>query len=224
LINLLLPLQDRLSRSERLMLDWTRAWNAGDLEAERRAAEELFRMTPQMNGALAGMTAVHNNRPAEALVRYAAYDWDDPCAQGFVIPWNSLMSAHHMLGDFDAELEVARRARELHPESFSILDSEIRALAAQGEVELVDSLLNVASTLPPNPAYSFGLRWVWAAREFKAHGYRDAYRNAAERAVTWYQNRPPDLASPYNLARSLYHAERFEEAYPIFDSLVAVNP
>lgn len=223
LVSLLLPLRDRLLRSEQLMLDWTRSWNTGDLEAERRAAEEAFRMSPLLFGDVAGRTAIRNNRPAEALVRYAEYDWDDPCAQSMVSSWDLVAVAHHMLGDFEAELEVARNARELHPESFRILDSEIRAAAALGQVDTVDSLVAVAFTLPPNSFYSYGMRWVWAALEFKAHGYGDAYRNAIDRAVNWFQDRPPDQESPYNLARSLYYAERFEEAHAIFDSLMTAD-
>jgi tetratricopeptide (TPR) repeat protein len=89
---------------------------------------------------------------------------------------------------------------------------------------MVDSLIGVAFTLPPNPSNPYGLRWVWAALEFKAHGYLEAYQNAIERAVEWFQSRPPDQASPFNLARSLYHAERFADAYLIFDSLVTADP
>jgi len=97
----------------------------------------------------------------------------------------------------------------------------MRALPALGRIKEVNKLIDESVTLPPqqgNPVQHMLL----AARELRAHGYRQASLKVIERAYKWLESRPEESESRSHrnaLVSALYIAERWEEAHSIVEAL-----
>ena len=170
----------------------------------------------------AGAMAVRTNHAQEAQDRLVALDPERGFLRGFAPYWYYLTEAHHVLGDHDAELESARRARELYPDSLEPRWYQIRALVGMGRSGEIDPLLDAAEALPTS---SITPGWVMemTAKELRAHGFPEAARRVAQRAVQWYRNRPAEQMSQggwqASLGRSLIAAGRIDEALILFAAL-----
>jgi tetratricopeptide (TPR) repeat protein len=127
-----------------------------------------------------------------------------------------------MLGDHVEELQLARRGREFFPTSFARLQDEVEALAALGRIEEVNQRLDESLTFSEG---SPGTLMHTAALELRAHGHSSEARQLLDRALGWYENRPPNEKGSeehrYNVARTLHAAERWEEAQLLFRELNA---
>jgi TolB-like protein/tetratricopeptide (TPR) repeat protein len=136
--------------------------------------------------------------------------------------WRDLTAAEHFLGDYETELEDARRLERAFPDRAGTHLIAARALAGLGrsddalaEVDAVlrlpvDETVRVAGSLSP------GLICQETAAELLAHGDSAGARKAAERAVAWYAGGTEErLRGRYErlwLARSLMMLGRLDEA------------
>ncbi len=216
-------IRDRLTAMEAAVTDYLRANLTGDLEAAVRAADELFRLHPARWAYGVAYQANRTNRPGRAVEVFPLADlavranWKDY--------WSVYANAYHMLGDHQQELETARRGRERHPRSLSLLNTEVIALAALGRVDDANALVKEGFAIPPEPGWvPGGFRTAVAALEYRAHGHPAAARAAIDRAIEWYRSRSVEEADPYDRGRVLYWGERWDEARTVFDSLLAANP
>jgi tetratricopeptide (TPR) repeat protein len=208
-------------------VDWYRAGMHGDGAGALRAARRLDALRPNGDPLLRGYAAIGVNRPREAVEAYGKIDprgaWGE-----WPTYWDRLTLGYHLLGEHRHELAVARRGRERFPTLHTLRD-EVRARAALGDVAAVDRLLDeslapaLAHTGPPPGQLMF-----LAAVELHAHGYRDAARAAANRAVRWWQERPAAERSQEgprgSLAGALVVAGRWREAGPVVEALARERP
>ncbi len=175
----------------------------------------------------AGALAMRTNHAQEAVDRLEALDPERGFLRGFAPYWHYLTESHHILGEYEAELESARRARKVHPDQLEPRWYEIRALVGMGRLEEIESMLDAAEALPASMVTP---GWVMemTAAELRAHGYHEAGKRVAQRAVQWYRDRPegqgPQEVWKVSIGRSLILAGDFDEAVPIFAALVAERP
>jgi tetratricopeptide (TPR) repeat protein len=186
--------------------------------------EALRRNWPELWGCLAGLCAIQNHRPHRAAEMMEYAELLPGFDRTFAPFWVVYTEALHLLGEHWQELEMARRARRVQPWLLSLLDVELRAAAALGQVDRVEQLLEDSLSFPPERWRSRGMRPVMAALELRAHGLAEAARVVATGATDWIRARPLDDADPYALGRALYCAERWEEALRVFRTLYRTEP
>ncbi|UCE19573.1 MAG: protein kinase [Gemmatimonadota bacterium] len=218
--------RERLSPFMRLYLDWYRAVIRGNDAEAYRFIRQAGEMAPNdwVTNYLIGFFARNVNRPGETVEVYSQIDY---VRTGHIVgSWRFgvLCEAHHMLGDYERELQEARRGQEYFPDLLSLREDEVRALAGLGRIEeinkVIDESLSISSS---SSSWSPGLVMCGAAAELRVRGYKEEAKAIAERAVAWYQNRGTG-DNRYSLARSLYLAERWQEAEAIFEGLSAEEP
>ena len=222
--------RERLSPSDRHLLDAWLAENRGDWSGALRSAREVARLAPGSNVALAVTywNAIRANRPREALDALTRVNPERPPVRDYPVYWGVLTQAHHQLGDHDAEIVAAGRGRHLHPNQRSILYAEARALMARGRPDDAERRMGELLDLAPDPLYSPGELWWLLAREARAHGQEGAARAAFARALAWYDAQSAaERASPALRGRrgeALYGAGRWDEARTVFAALAAERP
>jgi len=214
---LLEPFRSRLSSTQRAFLDWLVAGFRGDRAGALRATRA---MGSPMNIAV---EALNSNRPNESIAILSELD-----VSGFFYQWRTLMEALHMVGDYSAELNQARRAREAYPDQLIMLGAELRALVALGRLDDVSRGISEGLVLPQEGPLIAGAIMGDVAVELRAHGYREASLGVAEQALLWFQSRPSEEAAQFRtrvgVAHAMYLSERWDEAHAAFGELAAEAP
>jgi len=170
-----------------------------------RADLEPSDASAQMSAVAAAMWA---NRPARALELLGRID---PAVDLAYLPdtthyvyWGGVTEALHLLGRHREELAAADRLTRAAPLGrVWTRGTALAALSRPAEaLALIDSSLSlpveteIFTGLAPytdgRPQYTATPAWVatWIAREFAVHGDTAAAREAALRAVAWYESRP----------------------------------
>ncbi len=222
--------RERLLPLDRYLLDFVTGLLRGEYVAAHEAARQALLISP--GGGWweyqAGWTALAANRPRATVDHLQRLNPEQASVREWPYLWTSLSEAEHLLGNLREELRVATRGREQHPARLSILDNEVRARAALGRVEEVMSLLDGSDSLPDEAGFG---RWdlmIAAALEFRAHGHDEAFRATVQRTLGWLDSRSAEeKARPerlFQLARTLYYAERWEEAMGLLRGLSADSP
>jgi serine/threonine protein kinase/tetratricopeptide (TPR) repeat protein len=220
--------QASLSRLDEIFLDRILATVEGRLLDTLLAARRGAEISTEGPFAFdAAALAVRANYPQEAIERFEALDPERGFLRGFAPYWLYLTEAYHVVGDHQAELAAARRARQLHPEQIEPQSFEIRALIGAGDHEEVEALLDASVALPTartNP----GEIMTEAASELLAHGAPEAGRQTAQRAVDWYRRQlgqgTQESRLRLGLAPALLLADETEQATTILRELVEENP
>jgi tetratricopeptide (TPR) repeat protein len=117
---------------------------------------------------LTGVDLLHLNRPRETIDVYEQFgekSWSFFWGDSVRIDVHA--SAHHMLGDFQRELELAKKGQEIYPDDLYLLCIEARALAALGKTDEVKKVID-KSLITPSSLGTPG--WVMreAALELRA--------------------------------------------------------
>ena len=221
LVRKLEKLRDKLDPAHRRLLDLFGARLRGDNEEAYNACYQFSNAMKGRKGGLVAGYANRINRPKEAVEIYKKQD-PEKVGSRWMGNWRNLTTAHHMLGHHKQELKEARRGRKYHPESLYALWYEMRALAALGRIEEVHKLIEESLTLPPQQ-WNPGKCMLDAARELRAHGYRQASLQVLERAFKWFESRTKKesetLEYRFALGEVLYEAEKWEEAQNVFKAL-----
>ncbi|MEO0248044.1 MAG: tetratricopeptide repeat protein [candidate division WOR-3 bacterium] len=222
-----------LSPIDRLTVDRYEALLKGHNEKALRLSREAEKLLPNfyLYKFLVGLYASNINHPRETIETYAWMDSQDP-KLFFTRPaaswWFSVLAgAHHMLGEYRKELDVAKQARTYYPKDLRFTVIEARALAALGKIgevrKVVEGCLNVDAT-----SGTPGGVMMEAAQELYAHGHNDASREFAAMAIEWVEGRPEAERKTegrrYFYADALYQAGRWDEAKRVFESLAAEHP
>jgi serine/threonine-protein kinase len=223
--------REKLTPLGAAQLDLLIAETTGDRAAALRAA----RRQPEAPLDLA-LRALWVNHPTEAVEALTEADWYPSLVRSAGLYgverlyWFALTSSYHMLGEHEAELEAARRAKEHYPEQLDVLNLESRALAALGRFDELDESLDSIAALPPNGVWVPTPANLMAAAgfELRAHGHHEAAIRTANRSVAWYESNPHDDPNDRQrrsfIALSLYGAERWDEAANMFRELAAEYP
>jgi tetratricopeptide (TPR) repeat protein len=222
--------KERLSEYYRHRLETQLASAAGNpdgaLEAARRAAE----VGPGTKGVYqVSYWALRRNRPREARDVLLSLDPYREPMKGWTAYWTQLVWAHHLLGEHDAELAAARRAREQYPDQFFGLVIEAQALAALGQMEELERVIAESmSATPSGAANTPGALMTTAAAELAAHGHVGAAEDLYSRAAAWYDEQPEDQVASVAQRNwrtfTLIGAGRWEDAKPVCESLLEDAP
>jgi serine/threonine protein kinase/tetratricopeptide (TPR) repeat protein len=222
--------RSELSPIERQSLDWKLARLRGDqwgaLEAARQAIE--ISSGSEWRWITAWM-ALAVNRPAEAIQVLEPADPERGFLRGFPYYYLILAASHHLLGDHERELELAQHGTERDSDLRSLI-YEVRALAALGHAGELNERLDESLNMKGGPPHLWtpGDVMLDAATALRAHGYRAEARPVLERALAWYEVRPPDEADTedhkYSLGLVLYESGRWDEAEALFRELSAGSP
>ena len=175
-----------------------------------------------------GRHLVMLNRPREAIEAYKQFGerhWSVSTINSWRIDVQT--TAYHMLGEFQEELELAKKGQEIFPENLKFLRAEARAQAALGKTDEVKKVIDKSVTISSS-LETPGDVMLEAASELRAHGHMKAYRETVTRTIDWYKNRPTGEAATENhligLARSLYLAEQWDQSEIIYKDLLGKRP
>ena len=142
-----------------------------------RRAHELLALAPRDIGYRwqGAWLAIDLNRPREALEFLGdvkEFDWPSvwPCAKhpsnfGFA------SKAHHLLGEYEAGLEVARFGLGFFPDSLTLRSLEVGALAALGRVAEVERVIREVLQGQAEDDFTPGQVILEASKELRVHGY-----------------------------------------------------
>jgi len=222
--------REQLSPYECHMVDWYMvSLNGRNEEALRfiRLAEKLAPKNITVNHVL-GLEAMQCNRPQETVETYAKMDSVDPKilyrveASGWRI--GVLAGAHHMLGNYKKELKVVREGQNYFPDTLRLKEDEVCALAALGRIKEVRNVLEETLAVETSRGtYPFGIMRE-ASEELRVCGFREEALEIAHRAVGWYKQHRDEADYRYNLARTLYLAELWQESQALFKELSKQEP
>jgi tetratricopeptide (TPR) repeat protein len=202
------------------MLDFLTAWNDGNLEGVYHSAKQTAQYNLVFKYEL-GWAALRANHLQETIQVMTALEPDKYLFKGRY--WWVLTKAYHLLGDYKKELKVAQKGRKKHPELFSTLWNEIRALTAMGQVDEIYVLLKEGLNFPPEPYWNPGYMMLWTANELGVHGYTDESIACAEDANEWFRAHPDSLYL-FEQAQAYYISEQLEESREIFEILSIADP
>jgi eukaryotic-like serine/threonine-protein kinase len=211
-------LRDRLTRTDRHLLDAWRAESRRDWAGALREGREAARLSPSfaVAQAVTYWNAIRVNHPRDALTALARVDPTSPANRHYAPYFEVVTEAHHLLGDYRAELAASERGRALHSVHVPLIFSEARALTALGRVTDAERRMTEMLELPADPLHSPG-EVMWAlGRELRAHGHEAAASAMFARALAWYDSRPStERASAAHRgarAEALYAVGRFDDA------------
>ncbi len=237
--------RDRMTEAERLFLQGPLDRRRGvGPEAHLRRLRRLAELAPYYRQAAAG-AAWRAYRPREALELLTRVDTVNPyflSTPGKLGGYRAIkMASHHMLENYEEELEAARAARRESPRDLGVWEDHLRAVAALGRIDELDALLDTVYALPMQELGSGRFRTPasmaanFVAMELRAHGYPDAARAVLQRALDWLEARPAEEAQQIGSGYShssyshlvgdcLYKLERWEGARTLYEELLAESP
>ena len=213
--------RELLTYEQLLHIRWGRAAAQGDLARAYRLSRELAELVPGNNANnLLAFTAMALNRPAEAVQALALREYDPDWAPY----WWHFGRALHMLGEYEEELEVGRKAVERVPGDLYVMRGKLRALAALGQEGEAARWLDAAMREPWSDGVSPGDVARYGGVELRAHGHEEAANEAFTRALEWYRGRVGREDWRPEIASTLYEARRWEDARPLAEELVEEAP
>ena len=219
--------RERLSPYNEYYLGFSMLVMAGDRQAAVETARQWNSIAPQdqLSSYLLGSHALGINWPQKTVEIFSEFELSDRFIEEAPggLPWFGMFSrAFHRLGKHDKELETAREGLQYFPENLFFKAREVEALAAMGEIEKVHNTIEESKTIDVPTQGSPGIVMLTAAYELRAHGNKEESLEIAEQAVEWYKSNEPENKGA--LANALYRAERWEEAYAIYEELSRQTP
>jgi len=146
-------------------------------------------------------------------------------AAGSWINW--MAKFQHALGDDTAALESAREGQQRYPQDGFFFENEIIALVGLGRVQEIEPVITRVAAAALRSS-GMGEILGTTSRELRAHGYRDQSIAIAKRGVEFRRAqldpREPTRGQRSNVAANLMRAERWEEAFSIYATLVREVP
>jgi tetratricopeptide (TPR) repeat protein len=222
--------KNRLSDYYRYRLETQLASAAGNPDGALEAARRAATVGPGTKAVYqVSYWALRRNRPAEARDALLSLDPDREPMKGWVAYWSQLAWAHHVLGEHDAELAASRRAREMYPEWFFARTMEAQALAALGQLEELERVIEESKSVTPGGAGATpGALMTTAAAELAAHGNAEASEDLYSRSAAWYDEQPADqvasVAQRNWRTRTLIGAGRLDDARTVCESVLEDAP
>lgn len=219
-----------LSNSDRRFFDWFLALRRGDIRGTYVTAMEMMNSSPGSAHAIweTALAAVRTNRPGEAIQLFdrpelAKRSEGALLFQGY---WSWKAAAFHLLGDYAAELEVARDGTEAGVPARGLSLVEARAHAG---LRNPSAALSAAEPFVQGTASLGGgllaLRQI--VEELSAHGQVDAARTLADRAIEAYRAnqiaRGATIMDRTNAASILYAVGRFDKAHTLLSDVPALD-
>ena len=238
-------LADRRDRGplEGYALDYFRAEQHKDRASMLIAARGAAQLTPGSNWShYAGSLALSQNRLREASRWFAQIDPERGWVQNWAPFWESSMTTAHLLGDFDAEADLARRGLAIGVDAITCRRHVLFALIGKGQLvdanaALEDIVRGLSAFTQRGIVRLVGPVLIEIAQEYRAHGFTKEAKETLARADRWFRSpEAEDLVRTSSdtarlrvlvrgfMASALYEAERYDEAAPIYASLDSANP
>lgn len=214
-----------LSEGFRLKLDEQRARVRGDLHAAYRFARRIFERGPgQLTRYINALYAYDTNRPRTAADLLQQERRDAEIRSAWLGFHSVLTASLHLLGDYQRELEAARRARERFADHPSPVGMEAQALAGMGRTEEAAALVDEVRLLASSPRSAvIYIRRIGDA--LAAHGHHDAAARLYDRALaTWPSGEPADAYEHRLYADLLRRAGRLKEAAAQVETARELDP
>jgi tetratricopeptide (TPR) repeat protein/predicted Ser/Thr protein kinase len=223
--------RNELSEYERCWCDWL----AESVEARPGFNERKYLLMKRAAEIAPGSKAVYNyavqayrtNRPREAIVALESLDPERGPMRGFGSYFSWKMVTHHVLEEFEKELELVHKYREMYPDDPTVFRLEqVRALAAMGDIlgleEYLDECLKMSPTLLWTPADMMRR----AASELMGHGHgTEKARELLNQAIQWYENEPGRTTPRKGrLASAFYQLGEWQRAQTLYEELVVDYP
>jgi TolB-like protein len=217
---------DRLAPLDRHYLAWVLATCRGDQDEAFRSSRAMADLAPASETQyLVAADAMRLNRPKAAVTALRALDPDRGFARGWWVYWDDVARALHMLGDYRAELKVAREGSRRFPDNPQLVAAQARALAALGRTEDVARLLAESGNLSLELGWTPADVMLLAALELRAHGQRAAADAALAQTSAWIDARvrsgAASAADHYRAALTWYVAGRLDDSRRELEGLVA---
>ena len=213
-----------LFANDQAKLDYGVADCHPDHRVQYSAAQHLFRSAPGVPEYvyLVSTAALVSNNPREALkCRERLERTRDPAdANVRMWCWNTMMHAHHQLGQYREALQLVDRIRAESPDDPLLERYQMRQWAALGDTGRINALID-DRIRKSNQGFmvSAGDDMIWVGEELRGHDHLAAGRTLCERAAVWYGARPPpeQRNRPFfrfqeSVARASYCAERWDQA------------
>jgi tetratricopeptide (TPR) repeat protein len=223
--------RENLTLFEQNYLDWYMSRLKGNYpealqflhQAEKQAPNNIY------INYLIGLEALRNNNPQETVNMFTEKEPSEYVYHHEARAWQLgvLAKAHHMLGNYQLELEEVRQGQEDYPDRLELRADEVRALAALGRIQEVRGIIEDSLNLKARTGTPGGVM-LEAVLELRAHGYLNEAKEIANRTTDWYKNRTVDDAESdiyqSDLAFALYIAEQWEKAKALFKELAEKDP
>ena len=231
--------RERMSVLETDFLDMLEARNSGNHRKAYEFADDAAERLPGVVWEFtAGYHALSTGMPRTAATLMTRLNPDDGFFKGVAAYRGVMAEAHHVLGEHDRELALARLQREKQPQLLSTALYETRALAALGRMEELRALIGETETLMPEsglipalpPLRGLGPGFIMreAGVELRAHGYLSESRAVLDEAIEWYRMRsnaePESIVLREGLGEAFYEANRWENARRVFSVLAQRDP
>jgi len=225
--------RERLSIYEGMFVDYMGAGMRGNNAEQLRVLRLMRGAAPDDDvvNYLIGLHALALNRPREtvAAISTVVHELKDSAFYARSWGFSALASALHLLEEYEDELRVLRRAREIYPDIISLRADEVRALVALGRLEDVETLID--ETLASSGSFGTPAGVMGAASAaLRVHIGREEAIEMAERAVAWRRERlegktvADDWSGHFHMADDLCAAERWQEARGLLRELAAERP
>lgn len=215
---------DRLAPHDRLLLEASRSHLRHDRRFSADRYDRLARLFPNSYYVYAAAwQGVAYNRPRAAVGYLESMDPTRGPMHRWHGYWIVFARALHLLEDYPAELEVARRAHLEFSEPDRLRHLPLGPLAAMGRFgELREALARAEAAGTWTPAR---LR-RYAALELRAHGHPDTASTYLAEALEWHGTpaRQESRADRVVIGDLLYQAGRYDSARTIYQGLLADLP
>ena len=222
-IDLVNARRDQLPSVQRFWLDWMLAVRDEDWVRSYAAIERAAELIPDRFLYGLAENARWLNRPRRSVELLDRLGPESQAGRGFGY-WYLMADSYHQLGEHTKELDVARRARQRHPQRPTAVILEARARAALGDVAGAMALVDTILALPRDGRDTPGTLMLQTAEELRAHGHAAAGAALTDRAIHWFASQPSaelaSLAMRRQFARAVYDAGRWSLADSLFRALV----
>ena len=220
-----------LSSYEQAYLEFTRSCTTlSNPPVCLRAARQMVALAPssQFAAYVLAVAEAFNQNPRAVDSILTALDPEGGALRGRIYFYYYWAMAKHWLGDHPRELQIAQRARVLHPTRLYLYDTEIRALAALGRAREVDARVTEALSMAQDLERRAAQVAAGAVFELRAHGFPAAAEALGARLLIWAAARPAEIVHSHagrrDLAVLLSAAHDWEALQGVADSLVAAAP
>jgi tetratricopeptide (TPR) repeat protein len=219
----------RMTAFERIGVRAARARMAGQTLEILSATREAVSLAPdatwlQYN---LGVALIHCNRPREAaeVLSKIPYEWSPGSSQIAALPFIHLNIAHHLLGEYEEELLLAKEHQVRFPDVIWFVGQQGDAIAALGRFDEINELMHEFLTIPARVGRA-GPSLRNFAEELRVHGYPQQSKAAADQAVEWFLDRHLQRSLRFQLGtvRALVTANRWDEAQKTLDALIQEYP
>jgi tetratricopeptide (TPR) repeat protein/predicted Ser/Thr protein kinase len=225
--------RERLSPYEEMFVNYMSAGIRGNNAEQLRVLRLMQETAPNDDvvNYLVAVQALALNRPKEAVAAFSASHHKLRDSAFYVRSWGfaTLGMALHLLGEYEEELDLLRRAREIYPDIIWLRADEARALVALGRLDDVEVLIDetlAASGSFGTPAGVMGD----ASLALRVHVGREEAIEMAERAVAWREDNlegktvADDWRGHFYMADDLCAAERWQDARELLLQLASERP